>query len=177
MLVCPNCEHENIDGADVCDECEQSLIAQSMPKPATSFERAIMKDRIHLLEPREPLVVEPDATVAMVVKLMHSHRVGCAIVVDDERHVLGIFSERDALMRLGVDYAAHAGRPVSQFMTMPAATLREDDKIAFALHRMDLGGYRHVPITDGDRIAGVISVRDILRYLTDRLMAIETAGV
>jgi methionyl-tRNA synthetase len=42
MLVCPNCEHENIDGADVCDECEQSLIAQSMPKPATSLERAIM---------------------------------------------------------------------------------------------------------------------------------------
>jgi CBS domain-containing protein len=175
MLLCPYCESENIDGADVCEECEQPLIAQSMPRPATSLERAIMKDRIDLLDPREPLVVEPDAPVAMVVKLMHGHRVGCAVVVDDERHVLGIFSERDALMRLGADYSLHADRPVSQFMTVPAATLRDDDKIAFALHRMDVGGYRHVPITDGERITGVISVRDILRYLTDRLMAIETA--
>lgn len=175
MLLCPYCEHENIDGADVCDECSQPLIAQSMPRPATSLERAIMKDRIELLEPREPLVVEPDAPVAMVVKLMHDHRVGCAVVVDDERHVLGIFSERDALMRLGADYPALSQRPVSQFMTAPAATLQEDDKIAFALHRMDLGGYRHVPITDGDRITGVISVRDILRYLTDRLLTLESA--
>ncbi len=175
MLVCPYCEHENIDGADVCEDCEQPLIAQSMPRPATSLERAIMKDRVALLEPREPLVVEPDAPVSLVVKLMHDHRVGCAVVVDDERHVLGIFSERDALMRLGADFAAHGKQPVSQFMTVPAATLQNDDKIAFALHRMDLGGFRHVPITDGDRITGVISVRDILRYLTDRLMAIETA--
>jgi CBS domain-containing protein len=175
MLICPHCEHENIDGVDVCDECQQPLIAQSMPRPATSLERAIMKDRISLLEPREPLVVEPDATVAMVVKLMHGHRVGCAVVVDDERHVLGIFSERDALMRLGADYPTLSQRPVSQYMTAPAATLRADDKISFALHRMDLGGYRHVPITDGERISGVISVRDVLRYLTDRLLALEPA--
>jgi CBS domain-containing protein len=175
MLVCLYCEYENIDGADVCDECQQPLIAQSMPRPATSFERAIMKDRIAVLDPREPLVVEPDTPVSMVVKLMHDHRVGCAVVVDDERHAVGIFSERDALMRLGVDFAAHGQQPVSQFMTVPAATLEVDDKIAFALHRMDLGGYRHVPITDGDRVTGVISVRDILRYLTDRLMSLETA--
>lgn len=175
MIVCPFCHHENIDGADECDECQQPLIAQSMPKPATSLERAIMKDRISLLEPREPLVVEPDTPVSMVVKLMHDHRVGCAIVVDDERHAVGIFSERDALMRLGGDFAMHSREPVSQYMTSPAATLHEEDKIAFALHRMDLGGYRHIPITDGDRVTGVISVRDILRYLTDRLLTLEPA--
>jgi CBS domain-containing protein len=175
MLVCPYCEHENIDGADHCDACEQPLIAQSMPRPATSLERGLIKDRIDVLGPRDPLVVEPDAAVLWVIKLMYDHRVGCAIVVDDERQVLGVFSERDALMRLGADAVTHGDRPVSQFMTAPAATLRSSDKIAFALHRMDLGGYRHIPITDGQRVTGVISVRDILRYFTDKLAALEKA--
>ena len=119
MLVCPYCEHENIDGADVCDECEQPLIAQSMPKPATSLERAIMKDRIHQLAPREPLVVEPDATVAMVVKLMHDHRVGCAIVVDDERHVVGMLSYVDVLRTLLAPF--HEARAGAQPYTYESA--------------------------------------------------------
>jgi CBS domain-containing protein len=174
MLVCPFCDHENIDGADHCDACEQPLIAQSMPRAATLLERAIIKDRIDLLKPRDPLVVEPDAPVMWVIKLMHDHRIGCAVVVDEQRHVLGVFSERDALMRLGADAASLGDRPVSQFMTAPAATLQRGDKIAFVLHRMDLGGYRHVPITDGDQITGVISVRDILRYINEKLAPLDT---
>lgn len=175
MLVCPYCEHENIDGADFCDECEQPLIAQTMPRAVTSLERSIMKDRIEALGPKEPMVVEPDAPVGMVIKLMYGHRVGCAVVVDDERRPIGIFSERDALMRLGPDAASLAARPVSQFMTTPVSCLQGRDKIAFALHRMDLGGFRHVPITDGERVTGVISIRDILRYFTEKLAAVEPA--
>jgi CBS domain-containing protein len=57
-------------------------------------------------------------------------------------------------------------------MTVNPATLRARDKIAFALHRMNVGGFRHIPILDDDdRLIGVISIRDILRYLTDRRAA------
>ena len=51
-------------------------------------------------------------------------------------------------------------------MTPNPETLRVQDKIAFALHRMNVGGFRHVPVTDGGKLAGVISIRDILAYLT-----------
>ena len=58
-------------------------------------------------------------------------------------------------------------------MTAGPETLDLDDKIAFAIHKMDLGGFRHVPIMrDGD-VIGVISARDILRYLTDSVLAGE----
>jgi CBS domain-containing protein len=47
--------------------------------------------------------------------------------------------------------------------------VESDVRIAFALHKMDVGGYRHLPVTTEGRITGVISVRDILRYVTDDL--------
>ena len=54
-------------------------------------------------------------------------------------------------------------------MTADPVTLETSDKIAFALHKMNVGGYRHVPILFDGKLAGVISIRDILRYLTERI--------
>jgi CBS domain-containing protein len=103
---------------------------------------------------------------------MVAERVGCAAVTDLEGRLLGIFTERDALMRLNVDAARMADKPVSSVMTANPATLRAEDKIAFALHRMNVGGYRHIPILDDDdRLVGVISIRGILAYLTERHLA------
>ena len=57
-------------------------------------------------------------------------------------------------------------------MTADPQTLVEDARIVFAIHRMDLGGYRHLPIVDSQgRLRGVISVRDLLRYLTEKIAA------
>ncbi|HEY4723449.1 MAG TPA: CBS domain-containing protein, partial [Anaerolineae bacterium] len=72
---------------------------------------------------------------------------------------------------LNVDAAKFADRPISQFMTPKPITLETNDKIAFALHKMNIGGYRHLPILFGGKLAGVISIRDILRYLTERIAA------
>jgi CBS domain-containing protein len=83
---------------------------------------------------------------------------------------MGIFSERDALRKLGARAAEQSGRPVSELMTPNPQTLVADAKIAFAVHRMDLGGYRHVPIVDQQgELTGIISARDILRHLTDSM--------
>ena len=60
-------------------------------------------------------------------------------------------------------------RPISQFMTADPVTLETSDKIAYALHKMNVGGYRHMPILFEGKLAGVISIRDILRYLTERI--------
>ena len=49
--------------------------------------------------------------------------------------------------------------------------LKLDDKIAFALHKMNVGGYRHIPILFQGKLVGVISIRDILRYLSERIAA------
>ncbi|HMP07622.1 MAG TPA: CBS domain-containing protein [Lacipirellulaceae bacterium] len=167
MILCPYCDAENIEGADVCDQCQVPLTDLSLRPPATDVERGLLRDRIAALEPNAPLSVGPDTPVGQVLQMMIERRVGCLMVVDGER-LLGILTERDALMRINVDAARMAARPVSELMTVNPATLRMRDKIAFALHRMNVGGFRHIPILDDDdKLVGVISIRDILRYLTE----------
>ena len=56
-------------------------------------------------------------------------------------------------------------------MTPGPETINHDDPIAFALHRMDIGGYRHIPVLTNGQPTGIISVRDILRYITEDLMS------
>jgi len=168
MITCPFCGAENLEGADLCDECEHSLTDVGMRQPASAVERGLLRDRIDALCPHKPYAVGPDATVGETLKLMIDRRIGCIVVVDGER-LLGIFSERDALLRLNVDAAKMADRPISEVMTVNPATLKARDKIAYALHRMNVGGFRHIPILDDDeRLVGVISIRDILSYLTER---------
>lgn len=168
MIVCPDCGHENISGTDECQQCHQSLTSLSRPRPASGIERSLSKDPIALLSPKSPLTVGPNEPVGRVLRTLVEKSIGCVIVVEDG-NVTGIFSERDALMRLNVNAAQLANSPISEFMTPSPETLQMDDKIAFALHKMDLGGYRHIPILTDGKIAGVISIRDILAYMTDKV--------
>jgi len=169
LVTCPACGYiRNIEGADLCDRCQSPLVHLSKPRSASAIDRAFHKDRIRRLSPGTPLVAAPGDKVAAVLRQLVERSVGCVVVVEGER-VVGIFSERDALLRLGVDAAEFADRPISEFMTAAPETLELDDNIAFAVHKMDLHGFRHIPITEDGRIAGVISARDILRYVTEEL--------
>ena len=170
MILCPYCDAEVIEGADTCDECHQPLTELSIRVPTSSVEAALVRDRIEILWPKSPTTVPPDMPVGKVLKKMVAQGIGCVMVVEGDK-LLGIFSERDALMKLNTEAAKLADRPISQFMTPQPVTLETSDKIAFALHKMNLGGYRHVPIMFCGKLAGVISIRDILRYLTERIAA------
>jgi CBS domain-containing protein len=170
MSICPYCQAENIEGADECVDCGESLIELGTRIPATSVEADLLRDRIERLWPKTPSTVTSDTPVGEVLKKMVGETIGCVMVVDSGK-LVGIFSERDALMKLNVDAPKFATRPISQFMTQNPVTLDTSDKIAFALHKMNVGGYRHLPILFEGKLAGVISIRDILRYLTERIAA------
>ena len=172
MTTCPSCSAENIDGSDECSRCGNSLSPLHLPEPANPVERALLQDRLSALSPCTPVCVPPDCPVRDVIQLLLRQHIG-SVVVSEGDLVVGIFSERDALMKLGTQAAALGDRPVSQFMTPAPRTMPADAKVAFAIKEMDLGGYRHLPVVDSDhRIRGVISVRDVLRYLT-RVMAVS----
>ena len=104
MIICPYCDAENIEGADECDECSQPLTELSIRVPATSVEADLLRDRIERLWPKSPSTVPPDTTVGDVLKKMVDETIGCVMVVDGGK-LVGIFSERDALMKLNVDAA------------------------------------------------------------------------
>ena len=171
VLPCPYCDSDVIEGADTCDACGQPLTESHLPVPATAVERALLTDRVKLFQGRQPLTVSPAATVRDVLRMMADNKVGCVLVAEQGK-MAGIFTERDALLKLGEKAAEFGNRPISEFMTSKVESLPPTAKIAFALHRMDMGGYRHVPVIDEqNNTVGIFSVRDILSYLTKKLAA------
>ncbi len=173
MSLCPFCGAKNIEGVDNCDSCGQSLTTLSAPAAASDLERGLYKDRIRLLWPRKPFVVAPTTPVAEVLKALVSNTVGCVMVVDGDK-IVGIFTERDALLKLNTQACELGARPVSDFMTANPEMLSVDDKIVYAVQRMDLGGYRHVPLVDEKGgLVGVISVRDILQYFMQKVATLQ----
>ena len=115
--------------------------------------------------------IDGQASVLEATRRMNLHKVGALVVMESGR-VTGIFTERDALLKLGERANELAEQPISEFMTRKVESLPPTAKIAFAVHRMDHGGYRHVPVVnDKGESVGIFSVRDILSYLTRKLAA------
>lgn len=169
MINCPYCSSENIEGVDVCEECGEPLTDSHLAPPSSKVEQGLLRDRVSVLSPKTPLTVSPTTPVGEVLRLMVDRRIGCIVIAEQGKPV-GIFSERDALRKLNVDAASLADKPVAEFMTPHPQTLVANAKIAYAVQRMDLGGYRHLPIVDdGGALVGIISARDIINYLTTRM--------
>ena len=111
---------------------------------------------------REVVVSGRDTTATQAAKLMREHHVGCVLVVNGER-LAGILTERDLLLKME---GADPNEPVARFMTPDPETLELDDPIVWALNRMSVGGYRHVPLVDRQgRPVGILSVKDIVHYI------------
>jgi CBS domain-containing protein len=171
MISCPLCDFVNIEGVDVCEQCGQPLDEMYLPDPKTAVERGLLSDTVSSLSPQRPVVATPQTPLREVLRLMAQHRIGCVLIVEQGRPV-GVFSERDALLRVNTRAREWAERPIAEFMTPGPQTLTEDARLVFAVHQMDLGGYRHLPIVNrAGELRGVISVRDLLRYLTEKITA------
>ncbi len=146
------------------EQIEEYLLA--VEERERSIRRTLDNRSIHeplrLLNPRSPLWVAPSATLREAVTIMREHHVGCVLVVDGER-LVGILTERDLLLKTE---QADLDQPVARLMTPDPETLALDDPIVWALNRMSVGGYRHVPLVDGDgRPVGILSVKDIVHYI------------
>jgi CBS domain-containing protein len=137
-----------------------------IPDPRTLSEETL-NEPIRLLDPREAVFVGAGASVADAISAMSEHANGCVLVVD-AGNLVGILTDRDVVRRvlpLGVPLGAVR---VADHMTATPDVLTMDDPIAFALNRMAIGSYRHVPLLDADgRPVAVVSVRDIVRFIVD----------
>ena len=168
-MNCPDCGHDNIPGADICEKCGQPL---AFDNPGSELERAIIAHPVSVLAMKTPVSVAPGDTTAEAIECMVGHKIGCVLVRDD-KGLVGIFTERDVLNRVSSDRAALA-QPVSEYMTPNPLTLKESDSIAYALHAMAVNGYRHVPVIDDEGHAvSIISSRDVLRLLAVRFADIR----
>ena len=136
--------------------------------PRPLIERAIETEDIRALGLGPPITVRTDATLQEVVETLQARHIGCVLVVDAGGKLAGIFTERDLLTRVALRSLDWSKERVADFMTRDPETLHPDDRIAWALKLMHVGGYRHVPLTDADgRPVGVISVKDIVEFIIE----------
>jgi len=108
---------------------------------------------------KDLITVDQHATVAEAATIMGEHHAGSALVMEGES-LSGIFTERDIVRALGEHFDA-AGHPVANWMTRNPITIGSDADVHDALERMLSGGFRHLPVLDGDRVVGLVSMRDL----------------
>jgi CBS domain-containing protein len=172
MNKCSYCGAANLDGADTCEHCLEPLGEPVLGRMDSDVERSLLQDKVVLLLPRKPIVVEPTLSIREVLQLLVERSIGCVLVVEEGR-LAGIFTERDAIVRVGATLEQVGDRPVADFMTANPETIEVEAQIAYALQKMDVGGYRHLPVMSGERVVGVVSIRDILQYLARNLEVVE----
>ncbi len=112
---------------------------------------------------REPYFVRESASVLEAAEFMASRNIGAVCVLDDGDRLRGIFSERDLLQRVIVAGLDPSTLPIKDVMSEPRAVIDCADTPHEALERMERIGSRHLPVVDGDKFIGMLSMRDIMR--------------
>ena len=114
--------------------------------------------------------VPASARVAEAVALLAARRIGAVPVLDGDA-VAGIFSERDLVYSLAGDGAGVLDRPLSDVMTSPVESVAPDHAVIAALSLMTRRRIRHLPVVDGGRMVGFVSIGDLVKYRIDRIEA------
>ena len=113
---------------------------------------------------REPYSTKASATVQEAAEFMAAKNIGAVCVIDDDSgKLLGVFSERDVLNRIVVAQRDPFTVKVGDVTSELRAVIQCDETPHQALERMDQIGSRHLPVVDGDRWVGMLSMRDLLR--------------
>ena len=109
------------------------------------------------------------ATLCDAVKVLDLHRIGAVVITDAEKRILGILSERDIVRTLAHNIRVAGGcqlcnEPVETVMTREVATCKQSDTVYELMERMTTGKFRHVPVIDNGRLAGIVSIGDVVKY-------------
>jgi CBS domain-containing protein len=114
-------------------------------------------------KPREIVSVAAETSVRDAVALLAQRKIGALPVLEGER-VVGIMSERDVIYCLSSDGAAMLDWPVSRVMTAPAITIESKVSVLAALSQMTRRRVRHLPVVEGGRLIGFVSIGDLVAW-------------
>jgi CBS domain-containing protein len=116
-----------------------------------------------VIRDREPYSMKATASVMEAAEFMAQRRIGAVCVLDEEGRLMGVFSERDLLNRVVVKKLDPATLKIGEVTSKTRAVIRCDETPRQALERMEQIGTRHLPVVDGERWVGMLSIRDLLR--------------
>jgi len=119
----------------------------------------------HILSQKgsQVFTIEPGATLAAAVQTLAQRRIGALVVTGADGRIVGIISERDVVRVLGERGADVLGMPVAEAMTRKVVTCGQNETIAEIMERMTAGKFRHVPVVEQGRLAGIVSIGDVVK--------------
>lgn len=115
------------------------------------------------------IAIKPTDTVAALSELLRTNRVGAAVVSTDGQLIEGVITERDVVYAVSVHGAALPAMQVSSLMTRNVITCTPRDSIAHVAATMLARKFRHLPVVEGGRVVGMVSIRDVLNQRVDEL--------
>jgi CBS domain-containing protein len=127
-------------------------------KETTMTVRAILDTKGHNI-----LSVEPEARLSAAVKLLGERKIG-AVLVMSKGQIEGILSERDIVRVLSERGAGVLDAPVSEVMTRKVVSCRQNDTVAAIMEMMTNGKFRHLPVVEDERVVGLISIGDVVKW-------------
>jgi CBS domain-containing protein len=115
------------------------------------------------------VTVTPDSDVTSLLSTLAEHKIGAVVVSADGGRVDGIVSERDVVRALAARGAAVLTEPVAAIHTTQVRSVAPDAAVEDVERLMTEHRFRHVPVLDGGRLAGVVSIGDVVKHRIDEL--------
>jgi CBS domain-containing protein len=134
-------------------------------KPRGILHQTFIETQLSKLLHGAAITVREDESVDAVLRKMQSAKVGCMLVSNQQGQPIGIFTERDIVLRVWSSQIPLSTLDVKGVMTANPQTLKYNASIGRALYLMSVGGFRHIPVQHKDGSWGILSVRDFIKYL------------
>ncbi|MGO9133859.1 MAG: CBS domain-containing protein [Methylovirgula sp.] len=125
--------------------------------------------RILSTKGREVATTQPHRTLKEVVDLLAARNIGAVVVSDVQGSVLGILSERDIVRAIGTRGVMALDDAVSMHMTTKVITAAEEDTVLATVEKMNIGRFRHLPVLSNGKLAGIISIGDVVKFRLEEM--------
>jgi CBS domain-containing protein len=113
--------------------------------------------------------IAPTANLTEAVKLLAERRIGAVVVTGADNRVAGILSERDIVRALAARGPDALQETVAAVMTRKVSTCTEAETVAVIMERMTEGKFRHLPVVEQGRLAGIISIGDVVKLRVEEI--------
>jgi CBS domain-containing protein len=121
------------------------------------------------------VAIEPTASLMEAAKCLAERGIGSVIVKGPGDRVVGLLSERDIVRTVAEKGAPALSRSVESVMTRRVVTCTEADTVGEIMEQMTRGKFRHLPVVEGERLIGIISIGDVVKYRLEEMEAEQSA--
>jgi CBS domain-containing protein len=118
---------------------------------------------------RDVITTAPHRTLTETAELLIARNVGAVVVLNEHGRVVGIISERDIVRAVGAKGAAALSEPVSKHMSALVVTAHENDQIHAAMEKMTAERHRHLPVMEGEKLVGIVSIGDVVKHRLEQI--------